>query len=255
MPDSTTLLDLAAPRRIVFSDRQRKFTVTCRRILKEDWLAYFGAIRVTSEHTPEGMANTSDYNSAALLLAERVITGCEGYTVAGGADLAQLPNWQARLPIAHRFQVGVTLADVHESAPSDAFEIQPEGDAISLDAVWGADDTGRMQQFTGLKHLFKTPTAAQHKRYNDAASRSVVVGGSRTGLTIYTGAHATLVDLYDELILSVDGYRVNYDLLEDRKAIAANMDTFHKFAAARALFNPSSSTLLDFKPAEETTQE
>ena len=138
--------------------------------------------------------------------------------------------------------MAATLADVRPSASLDEFVIRAEGEEVSLDAAWSVDEeTGKMVAYAGLKHLFKTPTAAHQKRYNQAASRSVVVGGSRTGRTIYTGAQETLCDLYDELVLSVDGYAVKGEPLAGLDQIRSYMDLHHKFTAAQELFNPSSS--------------
>ena len=47
-----------------------------------------------------------------------------------------------------------------------------------------------------------------------------------------------LCELYDELILSVDGYSWKGDPLADPKSL---MDLHHKFTAAQELFAPSST--------------
>ena len=233
------LLNLSAPRSITLHDRNRKFTLLCRRVTKEDWLAYFAAIRVTSENTQEGRVSSQDFQTAQLVLAERVLTGAEGYTVAGGAELTSLPDWQSKIPLNHRLQLGMTLADVAVSESLDEFVIHPEGEEVLLDAIWPGED-GAMLRYNGLKHIFKTPTPAQHKRFRDAASRSLLIGGSRTGRTVYLGAHATLCELYDELILAVEGYCADIpDALYARPDIIAHMDTYHKFVAAKELFNPT----------------
>jgi hypothetical protein len=253
MPE--TLLDLTAPRVITLQDRGRTFTITCRPVEKADWLAYFAALRVTSEQTAEGRISTNDYQTASLVLAERVIVTVEGYTVAGGGALVDLPGWQTRIPLAHRFQVGITLADAGASEQLDEFVIHPEGEEISLDAVWpGAD--GKMLRFNGLKHIFKTPTATHHKRYRDASSRSLAVGGSRTGRTVYLGAHATLCDLYDELILSVDGYAIgDQALTTDKPLILARMDAFHKLVAMKTLIDPSPTVIASIEAPAKASAE
>ena len=175
-------------------------------------------------------------------LAGRVIINAEGYKVEGGVELASLPNWIERIPLAHRRQVAATLADVLLSASVADFVIRAEGEEVSIDAAWSVDEeTGKMVAYAGLKHIFKTPTQAQQKRYNQAASRSVVVGGSRSGRTIYMGAQEVLCELYDELIVSVEGYSVEGVELKGVAPIRAYMDLHHKFTAAQELFAPSST--------------
>ena len=231
-----TLLDLAAPRTVTLTDRGRTFKLRCRRITKEDYLAYFAAFRVTSEQTQEGIVRTNDYSSASLVLAERVLVDAEGYNVKSG-KLTDLPNWQSRIPLTHRFVLGNTLVDAGPSKPSndDFFEISDKGEEVSIDAVWSAAEDGSMTKFEGLTHIFKTPTPAQHKRYRDASSRALVVGGSRSGLTVYYGAHATLVELYDELIIGTEGYQFSVG-----GTVPKEMDCWHKFVAAKQLFDPES---------------
>lgn len=236
MPD----LELSAPRRISLHDRGHAFTITCRRIEAADWLAYFGAIAITSEQQGAQRISSMDFDTPRLLLAARVITAASGYKVEGGAEIETLPNWVERMPLSHRRQVAATLADVRPSASVEEFTIRAEGEEVTLDAAWSIDEqTGKMIAYAGMKHIFKTPTQAQQKRYNQAASRSVVVGGSRTGRTIYTGAQELLCELYDELVLSVEGYGWHGAPLTGVGDIRNYMDAHHKFSAAQELFNPS----------------
>ncbi|QHN04428.1 hypothetical protein FTO74_14425 [Granulicella sp. WH15] len=237
------LLDLAKLRIIRLHDRNRSFTLFCRRIERADWLAYFAAIRITSEQTGAKRANTMDFETPRVMLAERVLLKAEGYKVAGFDKLEDVPNWQSRLPLSHRRQLGATLANVRSSEASEDFVIHAEAEEVLLDAAWSAvhliGDSWAMNEYQGLKHILKTPTDAQYKRYNQESSRSIVVGGSRSGKTIYTGAHAVLCDLYDELILSVEGYSVDGKPLTSVEQIRAEMDLHHKFSAAQELFNPN----------------
>ena len=171
--------------------------------------------------------------------------------MAGGGNLTDLPNWPARLPLAHRRQVGATLADVRVAIPDGDFVIQPEGEEVLLDAAYTAapagdgNQPGKMLKLTGLKHLFRSPTAAQHKRYNAQASRSVVVGGSRAGRTVYPTTHAVLADLYDELIVSVEGYALDGVALTSDVNARGSMDLLHKVTAAQELFAPASTVTTD----------
>ena len=236
------LLDLAQPRTIQFADRGRTLTLRTHTVTKEDWLAYFKAMRITSERDGKGSITTIDVETPRAILAERVIIGAEGYRFSDGRNVIVMDGWQARLPVAHRRQVALSLADVQVAAPASAegdFIIHAEGEEVQLNATWSAAGNGGMQRFEGLVHIFKTPTAAQHKRYNDASSRSVVTGGSRNGRTVYPNIAPLLIELYDELIFAVDGYAFEGQPLQTPSAIALRMDAFHKVTAVQELLNPT----------------
>ena len=187
MPESSSaeLFDLFASRVIRLQEGDRSFTITCKRPAADDWRDYFRAISITSERNGAELINLLDMETPRLRLAERVILKADGYTVADGKKLTDLPNWVSRLPLAHRKAVGIALSDVRPNSESGDFAIQPEGEEILIDAFWSAIPADREEwkslRFTGLKHIFKTPQQSHYKRYNQEASRSVVVGGSRNG--------------------------------------------------------------------------
>lgn len=236
-------LDLATPRTVELQDRGRTYTLHCRRITEEDWTKYFLGIVIVSEQNGRERINTVDVNAARLALVGRVLTDVEGYRVEGGAELTSLAGWQNRVPMAHRLRLAEVLTDVRPSAEEDDGLIYLNGDEVVLTASWNMD--GAMVQFTGLKHRLAAPSEAQYRRYSNQASRSRVVGGSRTGKTIYSGAQVTLAELYDELILSVDGYAVNgVPLADDKEAIRRSMDMLHKVMAAQEMFQPQETAHL-----------
>ena len=252
MPEA--MLELAADRVIKLHDalRRRTFTLTCRRLTWNDWTQYFRDLKVTSEQQGNARVNTVDFDTPRKELAEAVLIDATGYQVAGAAELTAIPGWQTRIPLAHRLELGRVLADARPSddAVLDPYLIHAEGEQVSLDATWGlgperVDDEGNprrsMLKYTGLKHILRTPSQSQYKRYAQQASRAVVVGGSRAGRTIYAGAAETLCELYDELIATVEGYSVGGVPLTEPSAIKAEMDCFHKFIAAQELFQPQSS--------------
>lgn len=240
--EAQTAIDLAQPRTIVLSDRGRLFTLECRRITNADWTAFFNAISVTSEQRDGGIISVTDTTSPQLQLAEAVLVDAKGYKVAGGAmEFVGSEGWQRKLPLAHRLKLGEILADARPEFGDGDLDISMEGELVSLSCTWTATSDGQcMQKISGLKHIFATPTEEQYRRYQRAASRVKVVGGSRTGKTVYLGAHAVLADLYDELIVSADGYVVGDQLLRGRESIAREMDMHHKVMAAQMLFLPQS---------------
>jgi hypothetical protein len=250
LPESNDeLLELNCNRVIVLGDRGRSYRLTCRRITNEDWLRYFSGIVVTSQQDGKERVNVIDVNTPRLALAEAVLEGAEGYKVAGGVELTSLPHWKDRLPLSHRTQLGEILADVRSSEDDYELEIHPEGEEVLLDATWSAvpSDAERffVLRYRGLKHILKTPTEAQYRRYSAEASRSRVVGGSRNGKTVYMGAQPLLAKLYDELVIAVDGYCFDgVQLAADKPKIIREMDMLHKVMAAQELFQPQNTASL-----------
>ena len=235
-------IELTQPRTIVIKDRKRTYTLELGRIAKADWLKYFEGIVSTSEMADGKRLDSSDSSAARLELVESKLIGAKGY----GPE--PLPDgWQQQIPLSHRLAVGNALVSAEAVEPKDEDDapIALGAETVWLDAVWSADETGAMRKYHGLCHRFKTPTAEQQRRFSRDASRSMVIGGSRSGKTRYLGARGTLVDLYDELILSVDGYTVSGQPLTSREPIVAEMDAYHKAVAADRLFSPAMPQISD----------
>jgi hypothetical protein len=236
------LLELNANRIIVLTDRDKLYTLECRRITASDWEKYFASIIVTSEQRGKERINVIDVTSPRVALAEAVLISADGYKMAKDLELMNLPNWQTRIPLSHRQQLGETLAGVRASEAE--LSIHAEAEEVLLDATWGFNAElggGRMQRFLGLKHILKTPTEAQHKRYSAEASRSRVIGGSRSGKTIYSNASLLLAKLYDELIVGAEGYSFNGAPLTTPDEIRREMDMSHKVMAAQEIFQPQNT--------------
>ena len=230
--------ELTQEREIVLLDRGRQYRLVCRRITELDWTRYFQGISITSEQDGRERINMIDVNSPRLALAEAVLIDAKGYTVSDGRGITDLPAWQRRIPLAHRLRLGEVLADVRPSSADEELVIAAEGEVIKLDAAFTAGADGNMVRLCGLGHSFCTPTDAQFRRYSRESSRSRVVGGSRSGKTIYQGAQLLLADLYNELVISVDGYTAYGAPLETYDVICREMDMLHKVIAVQELFQP-----------------
>jgi len=238
---SEARLELSEPRRIRLHDRSHAFTIICRRLEPADWAVFFGATSMSSEQRGAERISISDFDTPRAMLAERVITSAEGYKVEGEVELTSLPNWVTRLPLGHRQMIGAQLAGARVSEAGDLM-ILSEGECITIDSPWSIDaETGKMVAYQGLQHRLKTPSAEHQRRYNRASSRSIIVGGGRNGRTIYPGSQDVLVELYDELIMSVDGYSWKGLPVSGVPQIRDTMDGWHKFTVAQALFNPSNT--------------
>lgn len=230
-------IELASPRTIAIDDRGRKFSLTLKRIDRKAWLRYFDGIVNVSENQNGQRVDRFDSSAAKLELVAASLVDATGYKAA---DAPWPDGWQKMLPLAHRLAVGEQLVNVRRGSAPDDEPFVLGFETVILDAVWGVDATGTMRKYSGLRHRFQTPTEAHQARLSRASSRSVIVGGSRRATTRWMGAQATLAELYDELIQGVEGYSANgVDLGDDREAIVAEMDTYHKVAAAEVLFSPA----------------
>jgi hypothetical protein len=69
-----------------------------------------------------------------------------------------------------------------------------------------------------------------------SGSISRVVGGSRNGTTIHSLRNKVMLDLYDQLIQSVEGYGIAGKALESPEQIRREMDGYHKVQAVAQLF-------------------
>jgi hypothetical protein len=236
-------IELKAPRIITIEDRGKQYAFTLARITKKLWLRYFEGILSTSENQAGKRIDSFDSSAARLDLVESSLVTASGYALPEGkTSIDQVEGWKAQLPIAHRLGVANAIISVVASEQSGDEPIALGLEPVFLDAIWSADDKGVMRKFKGLRHNFKSPTADQQRRLSRDSSRSRVVGGSRKGITVWLGAQATLAELYDELIVSVDGYTVD-GVEPDRESVIEFMDTYHKVAAVDVLFAPAAANI------------
>jgi hypothetical protein len=235
---SENLIDLRKPRVIVIEDRGHSYTLTVAPITRKRWIEYFRGIVSTSEFVKGSLTDSFDSSGARLALVNDTLIDADGYLINGVMRVTEIDGWKNLIPVSHRVTVGNVLTMVERSA-EDESPIMLGGEVVCLDAVWGRHASGAMQKVRGLRHTFASPSVEQQRRYSRDKSRSQVIGGSRYGKTRWLGAQATLAELYDELILSVEGYAINgVPLDDDRDQIIESMDTYHKVAAAESLFVP-----------------
>jgi hypothetical protein len=227
-----TLLMLDEPRVIALRDGKHTFTFYFRRIMASDWDAYFNGIYSSSRNEGGAKINTDDVNTAAIELFESTLTKVEGYAKA----LTRREDFWKVLP-RHSLPVSWLLRNVATS--SEVSDDPPDAELVEvrIDALWsqltpGAETTA----FKGLIHRFSPPTAAHKKRVMRSGAMSKIVGGSRQGITIYSTRHRLMVEIYDQLIQSVDGYGVAGKPLESVEQIRREMDSYHKVEAVLNLF-------------------
>lgn len=239
-------IELKEPRIVLINERGRNYTLTAAPITKKQWLKYFGAIVNTSEIVEGLRTDTFDSSGARLALVSEALIDAEGYAAPNDARVTEIANWRELIPASHRLAVGEVLTGVERAQVRDDEPIRLGLETVRLNAVWGRGEGSGMRKVLGLEHVFETPSVEQQRRYNSNLNRSQVIGGIRRGKTRWMGAQATLIDLYDELIVSVAGYTANGEPLNTRREfIVEHMDCYHKVAAAEALFVPISAAIED----------
>jgi hypothetical protein len=214
---------------------KNQFTFYFRRLTPEDWKKFFVAIAIESETEKDGRTDRIDFRTASLLLFEDTIQRVEGYKTSSG-DFMALPNWRDRIPFGHKIKAAEFLQEVKVSEEDREYIIDASVDEVYLDVTWGSSRPGTMSRYTGIIHRFNPPTVKQRQKFTRALSESRVIGGSRTNKTIYPGRQGLLAELYDELVVSVEGYMLNGAPLTNVEVIRKEMDTFHKVAAVQQLF-------------------
>jgi hypothetical protein len=239
-------LELAGERHIAIKDRNHFYRFTLAPIGREMWMKYFDSIVSTSENRNREQLNTFDTSTPLLALVSEALLSADGYKMQ--EPISAIPNWKAQLPIGHRLAIGQVLTRVSPvDAGSDDEAVALGSESVVLESLWNSDANGAMMLHRPLVHHFATPSFEDERRYLRDQSRSKVVGGSRTGKTVWTGVQRALVEIYDGLIQSVEGYSVNgASLAGATKEIPTYMDTYHKVVAAQQLFKAPPAD-----PAEE----
>ncbi|MBZ5533096.1 MAG: hypothetical protein LAO20_16825 [Acidobacteriia bacterium] len=231
-PSTPALLPLDQPRIIAIRDGKYTYTFHFSRISQAEWERYFASITVTARNVTAGRETTIDAQSALIELAESKLFKVEGYS----GDIMAKTDWQKRIWPRHMLPASQALIDVLSS--TEEAQAPADGDSMEvlLDALWSAAADGSMTKFKGLAHRFSPPTVNHKRAFLSAGSKSTVVGGSRDGATVFSKRHKALLSIYDELVLSVDGYAINGCPLEGPENIRREMDAYHKFVAVDEIF-------------------
>ncbi|HZU30892.1 MAG TPA: hypothetical protein VFB79_07235 [Candidatus Angelobacter sp.] len=228
------VLALDQPRVIAIKDGKFVYTFHFRRITQGDWMLYFDGIHYTSRNVERAEVNELDLDTAGIELFERCLVKVEGYR----GEFMSKPDWQTRVLPRHAHAASWALRSCTVSQAESDQPFDPERVEISLDAVWSiTENTAQTTGYKGLLHFFAPPSAEDKRRFYRAGAQSKVVGGTRNGTTIHAKRHKVLLELYDKLILAVDGYSIGGQALSDVAEIRREMDGHHKLMAAQALFS------------------
>lgn len=230
---SSSLLMLDQPRVIAIRDGGRIFTFHFRRIMHADWDRYYKGIYSSSRSDNGAEIKTLDLNTAGVELFENTLCKVEGYSRV----LISKEDFEKVLP-RHALPVSWLLRRV--SVSDEVTDAPPDPDLVEarLEALWSQTEPGaETTLYKGLVHRLAPATAEHKKKFLRGGAMSKVVGGSRQGTTIFSSRNTLLVEIYDQLIRSVDGYGVNGKPLSSPEEIRREMDMSHKIEAAGQLFN------------------
>jgi hypothetical protein len=235
-PESS-LLDLSAPERTVkLRSGEKRYVHVFNPPTAEDWLEFERRARATQIFRGDEVETVTRLREAALALWEKRINRVDGYTPSAAGDFAGIPS-------EHRIQAVLGLDRVElNTEDTEAATEDTETKVVVLQARWNGEF------FPALVHRFKRPLVEHELRFSEAAARSTIVlprgPRLRNGKPDKDAAIEsrrlpslpTLIALYDEMIVGVEGYADGNSKLEIRNSVIAKMDAPHKSAAVRALF-------------------
>jgi hypothetical protein len=240
------VLDLSAGRVIAMKFGARDYTWTFRRILREDWERFFRSFDTETTTILGEQTETFEIETGMVDLARSCVAAVDGYTMPATGD------FRAMLPLGHLKAFGWTLRDVRPTPLADDAPLAlTELSEVPVDCTWSLGPDGRMQTWRGLMHRFNAPTLQQQRSFNRACATFRVLGNDRGNTTVYPARQAFMMDLYDELIVSVDtAYTANNAALSTRDEIVREMDGSHKVAAIQGLLNAGGAGVITQKMKE-----
>ena len=234
------LLDLAAPLRIEFRHRGIPLAHVLNRPAQRDWLNYAKGVFTTYEFGGDEIhAEVSGDLEAQGKLWRASVRSVEGYVGADGRPIAEVyPDaWRQKIPVSHIELVVRALAAVRVKTAEDpvltnlaAFVLDLESQAVELELEGTAHGP--------LVHHFRLPTLNEYNKFKRLMADSRIVGGSRRLRTIMFSRLPGLVKLYDELIVSVEGYATGELAVSNQQSAVERMDAIHKQVAVQGLFDP-----------------
>lgn len=226
-------LDLAAPERFVaLKVGKRRLIHRFRPPTVEDWLEYERGLRPTVVLADDEIETRVSQREASDELWRKRIAAVEGY---GFGEVESQKLKVENVPLEHRVLAVSGLDRVQPAADQDVLG-DSETVAVKLEAWWNGE------LYRRLVHRFTRPLVEHELRFQEAAERRTLarakIGGQKKpGQGILTTRALpqlpTLIALYDELIVAVEGYA--FGQVESQK-LKVEMDVPHKAAAVRELF-------------------
>ena len=286
-PKKGTLLELAPPEllvplKVTHSGRSYRLQHRLRPPAPADWFAYEAALEMAVEELPAGADDEPCYrlhvrtSDAARLLWDRIALSVDGYELPGGAPDTHIQqpspgacpeqsrgapapgdDWRALIPLAHKEAAVSSLTLVAPSVPSDStntdstnnfFPLLADERVVVLEAARGG------RAYPRLVHRFRPASVEDERLYRRLLSETLLVRGSRAPRTLLPARLPGLVRLYDQLILSVEGYSIRNQPPASSIELIQAMDAWHKRVAVQALFGDLATAAADDNSLVETRE-
>jgi hypothetical protein len=242
-PRVPNFLDLSVAERIVaLRLGEKKIVHIFAPPAADDWIEYERTLRPTVIFSAENIETRLAIEKASDALWRRRILRVEGYPFDATV------NWKEQIPLQHR-RMAVAGLDQVQAADDQDILGDSETVAVRLVARWNG------AVYEHLVHRFRRPGIEHELRFREAASRRALTGRRLGGVKrpqdepieqITLPSLPTLIALYDELIVAVEGYRVP----SPESRVPNLMDVPHKAAAVRALLAREEVELLPLEEKE-----
>lgn len=177
-----------------------------------------------------------------LAFWESLILRVEGYT-SQKKDLMNFEDWKARIPVDHKLEAmsGFLMFNRHEEVSAS--------EAIATDGFDVDDEVGRELTFTAiqdgnevtLKFFFGRPETSDYVKFNRLSSKMQLVRTKQRNVQEMRvpADIRPFVEMFDKLILKVEGYGFNGKDLMKVEDWKPKVDAYHKREAIRELFTTS----------------
>jgi hypothetical protein len=225
--NTNELLHLDLPRVIAFTQGGQRFTMRFRRIVENDWKEYFEVVNSSAQRL-----DRYDMSPAGLALVEKTLETVDGY----GSGFLELANWKDRVRSTHKIAAARLLTHVGRGETAE-YTFDPDVEVVMLTSAWSADlESHRMMEHRELVHRLTPPPRKYQRKWNEVTSQSRGHDGSGVPITVYPNNAPVIAEMYDELIIAVEGYAAAGAPLSGAEQIRREMDVAHKIAAVSRLF-------------------
>lgn len=177
-----------------------------------------------------------------LAFWDSLIIRVEGY-ISQKKDVSELEDWKTKVPVDHKLEAmsGFVMFSRHEEVSAS--------EAIVADGFDVDDEIGRELEFSTvqngeevfLKYFFGRPETTDYVRFNRLISKMQLVRTKQKNVQEMRVPSDVrpFVEMFDKLIVKVEGYASEgKDLMKD-EAWKSKIDTYHKKEAIRELFTSS----------------
>ncbi len=209
-----------------------------------DWLDYEVRSKIKTMRVAEGTQYGAVSEEAEEYLWNKLARRVKGYK--GISEIND--ETRDRIPFLHKTAaIRRGLGAVYPKEPDDLsadqddeeqssrpreFSFEPESDSVIISIT--AMQNGQEHE---LRHALKLPSFQQVKRFRQRRFSWIDVRGSRRGESIISSNLKVVVDLYDSLVQSVEGYVIGDNAFELGPDNKDKIDAIHKQVVVDSLFD------------------